>query len=185
MITTDLWDYLKTFDSSCVPDYNIQTEQEAEELLQMHKDIQESITKAERSTKQYLQAAQRKVDNYIQDVIIPEKEKLANIEEQLREWAEHQIKNTGKKSVKLINGTLSFTKQQDNYEHKDEDIVQWIQSLGKEHILVEFLKEQDPKLDWAGMKKISDTRNGKMYVYGFEIPGVEIEQNLPDKFKVR
>ena len=90
----------------------------------------------------------------------------------LRPWAEEQLKDSKKKSVKLIEGTLGFRKS-DKYEYDDERLIEYLQSSGHKELLI----EQTPKVDKTALKKAFDFEKEN-------VPGVTYTK-LPDTFTVK
>lgn len=163
----------------------IVSEEQAEEILRQYKTKLTEITRAEISAKKYLEAAEKKVMAYTAQHIEPEKQSLAYLESLLTDWAKGQIAQTGKRSVKLIDGTISFTKAQTKYDRHDEETIEYIKKLPEDHPLRNFLKEQDPKLDWAELKKYVKVEKDNVYFEGAKIPGIIAETNLPDIVKIK
>lgn len=137
------------------------------------------LAQAQRENKAVEDAAKKRIAEYTERVNAWKEGKLKenanNIERWtglLRPWAEEELKGSKKKSVKLIEGTLSFRKN-DKYEYDDEKLVEYLRANGHNDLLV----EQMPKVDKTVLKKVFDFTKDK-------IPGVTYTV-LPDTFTVK
>ena len=55
-----------------------------------------------------------------------------------------------------------------------------------DHPLRHFLKEQDPKLDWAELKKyVKAGAENSVYFEGTKIPGIIVNSEITDIFKIK
>ena len=137
------------------------------------------LTQAQRENKAVEEAAKKRIEEYIERVNAWKEGKLKenanNIERWtglLRPWAEQELKGSKKKSVKLIEGTLSFRKN-DDYQYDDEALIAYLKAKGRNDLIV----EQAPKVDKKALKKAFDFTKDK-------IPGVTYTV-LPDTFTVK
>ena len=89
----------------------------------------------------------------------------------LRIWAEKEIVGSKKKSIKLVEGTLSFHKDTE-IKYDDEKLIPYLKKNYK-YLLV----EQEPKVDKLALKKKFNLEKDK-------IPGVTFIQK-PDSFSVK
>lgn len=86
----------------------------------------------------------------------------------LEEYAKKQLEGSKKKSLKLIEGTIGFKKQQDKYEYE-------------ENVLIDFLEKSHPNyikktssIDKASLKKEGTAKDGMLYFNDTPIPGVTV-----------
>lgn len=197
----NIWDYLDEQDAAefSIPEedkprYAICDAAQAERVVKYYKSTMREINVLKNSANDWLERAKKKYDSYIENVIVPLQNKAEFFEGQLRNYAENQISNTNKKSVKLVEGTLQFTKTQDKYEHDDDVILDFINGLKENDKLRTYLKPQPAKLDWKTMKdsgviqevKLEDgTVENHLFVEGTEIPAVKVQTGLPPAFRIK
>ena len=137
------------------------------------------LAEAQRENAAVELAAKKRIEEYVERVNAWKESKLKenanNIEcwtGLLRPWAEEELKGSKKKSVKLIEGTLSFRKN-DDYQYDDEKLIAYLKAKGRNDLLV----DQAPKVDKKALKKAFDFTKDK-------IPGVTYTV-LPDTFTVK
>ena len=99
----------------------------------------------------------------------------------LRTYAETEMAKTKKKTVSLIEGSLSFRKQPDSYSYDDEKLKKMLSNMADGS---KYLKPQEPKVDHASLKKAGQVMNGKFYLDGKLVEGVLITQKQ-DLFTVK
>jgi len=127
---------------------------EAERSLWYYKNLQLEIQQMHKQAEDYVKEAQLTAERYLQKNCAYKERLLGVVEQRLRNFTEAETARTGKKSVKLVNGTMSLTKQQPKYERDEEVILHYITTIAdSDNPLVKFLKPQPDKLDWAGIKK--------------------------------
>lgn len=194
-----MWDYLDELDAEEIEtlsahNYDIHTEAEAEHAISQYKSVLRRISEVEMSAQDYLEEAKRRTEDYLNTVREPLIKQLSFIESRLKDYATAKTAITGKRSVKLVNGTIGFTKAPTKYEVDTDKVIDFLQGLEEGDILRTFLKHQPDKLDWAGMKKvgtvhkIKDSEGGehiRFKVYGQEVPFIEVDDDREDTFKVR
>ena len=176
-------------ETSQTQDMSIKSYDEAERAIWYYKKLQLEIADAKLAAEAYVKEAQKMADRYLQRVCSPLEKRSAFVEQRLRNFADEERQRTGKKSLRLINGTLSFSKQQDKYERDEEEILNFCLSAEQDSNLRQFLKPQNPKLDWASLKKASkvetDDNGTKRLVFeDIVIPGVQVTAQ-EEVFKVK
>ena len=143
----------------------------------------------EQQAEDYVKEAQKTANQFLLKNCAKKKEWLNTLEQTLRDYTEEQIKTTGKKSVKMVNGTMSFVKQQPKYERNEEAILIYIDSIAdSDNPLLNFVKPQPAKLDWAGLKKVGTVKEiegvKRLVIDKVIVPSVKvIDQD--DAFKVK
>lgn len=85
----------------------------------------------------------------------------------LEKYAEAELAESNKKSIKLPFGTLQFRKTPTQYAYEDEKLLKYL----KDHKLTNLvsMKESPNK---AELKKVAELRDGKLFVNGIEVDGV-------------
>ena len=165
------------------------TKADVEKTLWYYKKLRLEIAEMEQQAEDYVKEAQKTANQFLLKNCAKKKEWLNTLEQTLRDYTEEQIKTTGKKSVKMVNGTMSFVKQQPKYERNEEAILTYIDSIAdSDNPLLNFVKPQPAKLDWAGLKKAGTVKEidgvKRLVVDKVTVPSVKvIDQD--DAFKVK
>lgn len=146
------------------------TREEAEYFTKKYIEAANEIEKAKEAAKQYIEQQQEKVNNWLEKVNKSNEFYLSVYGDALKVYAEKEIDKTGKKSIKLIEGTLSFRKVQDKYEYNEEELRA---SLQDNHI-EDFFEAVEPKIKKAELKKAGTVINNKLYINDTLIEGVTI-----------
>lgn len=171
--------------------YKITDTNTAENVLARYKRIQNRMLNLNAQADEYVAQVQAKHKAYMDTVIEPMKQELEFLADRLSEFAQEQLKNSKKKSLKLVEGTLAFKRTQDKYNHDDAAILEYIKNAKN---LQQYLKPQPAKLDWAKMKEDGEFRAyndeagnviENFYVNDVKIPMVSIERNLPPTFTIK
>ena len=146
------------------------TREEAEYFTKKYIEAANEIKKAEEAAKQYMEQQQEKVNNWLEKINKSNQFYLSVYGDALKVYAEKEMEETGKKSIKLIEGTLSFRKAQDKYEYNEEELRA---SLQNNHI-DDFFESVEPKIKKADLKKAGTVINNKLYINDTLIEGVTI-----------
>jgi bacteriophage Mu gam like protein len=146
------------------------TREEAEYFTKKYIEAANEIKEAEEVAKQYMEQQQEKVNNWLEKIKKNNQFLLDIYGGALEMYTKAQLEETGKKSIKLIQGTLSFRKSRDKYEY-DEDVLR--KSLTDNHIDT-FFEEVEPKIKKAELKKTATVKNNKLYINDTLIDGVTI-----------
>lgn len=146
------------------------TREEAEYFTKKYIEAANEIKEAEEVAKQYMEQQQEKVNNWLEKIKKNNQFLLDIYGGALEMYTKAQLEETGKKSIKLIQGTLSFRKSRDKYEY-DEDVLR--KSLTDNHIDT-FFEEVEPKIKKAELKKAATVKNNKLYINDTLIDGVTI-----------
>lgn len=156
------------------------TREEAEYFTKKYIETANEIKEAEEVAKQYMEQQQEKVNNWLEKIKKNNQFLLDIYGGALEMYTKAQLEETGKKSIKLIQGTLSFRKSRDKYEY-DEDVLR--KSLTDNHIDT-FFEEVEPKIKKAELKKAATVKNNKLYINDTLIDGVTITPQ-EDVFSVK
>lgn len=156
------------------------TREEAEYFTKKYIEAANEIKKAEEAAKQYMEQQQEKVNNWLEKIKKNNQFLLDIYGGALEMYTKAQLEETGKKSIKLIQGTLSFRKSRDKYEY-DEEVLR--KSLTDNHIDT-FFEEVEPKIKKAELKKAATVKNNKLYINDTLIDGVTITPQ-EDVFSVK
>lgn len=160
----------------------------AENAIKSYKSLEFQVAQAKEIAEQYVKQAEQTAKKYLAVINGPKERQMAYLENNLRLFANDQRKGTRKKSIKLVNGTLSFTSQQPKFERDEEVILGFISGLEQDNPLRQFLKPQPDKLNWKDLKSNSTVKivddESKMFVFGQEIPSVKIVE-VDESFKIK
>lgn len=156
------------------------TREEAEYFTKKYIETANEIKEAEEVAKQYMEQQQEKVNNWLEKIKKNNQFLLDIYGGALEMYTKAQLEETGKKSIKLIEGTLSFRKSRDKYEY-DEEVLR--KSLTDNHIDT-FFEEVEPKIKKAELKKAATVKNNKLYINDTLIDGVTITPQ-EDVFSVK
>ena len=156
------------------------TREEAEYFTKKYIEAANEIKEAEEAAKQYMEQQQEKVNNWLEKIKKNNQFLLDIYGGALEMYTKAQLEETGKKSIKLIQGTLSFRKSRDKYEY-DEEVLR--KSLTDNHIDT-FFEEVEPKIKKAELKKAATVKNNKLYINDTLIDGVTITPQ-EDVFSVK
>ena len=156
------------------------TREEAEYFTKKYIEAANEIKEAEEVAKQYMEQQQEKVNNWLEKIKKNNQFLLDIYGGALEMYTKAQLEETGKKSIKLIQGTLSFRKSRDKYEY-DEDVLR--KSLTDNHIDT-FFEEVEPKIKKAELKKVATVKNNKLYINDILIDGVTVTPQ-EDVFSVK
>lgn len=133
-------------------------------VKELRKEKEQILETAERELRRY----EAKIEKWKEMMLSPLENKEKFFLQLLQQYAEEQLMGTGKKSMKLIEGTLGFRKKPDKYEYDEET-------------LLAYLKEKYPdfvrykaSVDKTELKKAAEAKDGKLYLNGEEVPGVAV-----------
>lgn len=119
----------------------------------------------------------RMYENYRQSKLKPLDAQIAYYEEALRTFVMNEYNESGKKTIKLPNGTLSIRKQQPKYVYEDETILEFLQ----QHALDNYIKTKY-EVNKKDLKKIAQVNNDNQLVLeGKIVPGVTV---IPQEDKI-
>lgn len=134
-------------------------------------------------------AADRKISDYETKVEAWRESQLKNyqytleyIRGMLEAYTRTRLEGSKKKSVKLIEGSIGFIKQQPVYEHDDDQLREYLKTISNGD---KYLQQVPPKVKWGELKKKGSLDDdGVFRVNGTAVPGVKVTQR-PDKFGVK
>lgn len=156
------------------------THLQAEDVIRKLKYYEAQLADVQKNADDYVARAKERADAYLAQNSPFLKRQIAACTQVLRTYTEQQLTGN-KRSLKLVEGTLSLKKTRDHYIHDDKAILAQVATDPnfKDYIAYE------PKLLWNNLKNDSVVNNGKMFLNGHEITGVTVEQDLPDTFTVK
>ena len=117
---------------------------------------------------------------YREKSLRPLDSQIAFYEEALKTFTLNEYEQTGKKSIKLPNGTIGIKKQQPKYIYNDEEVLEFL----RENELNDYIRMK-PELNKKDLKKNALVNsNNELVINGKTVPGVVVVPQ-DDKFEVR
>ena len=89
----------------------------------------------------------------------------------LEQYAEEQLANSKKKSIKLPFGTLQFRKATSQYTYDDDKLLSFLKDSKLTNLVA--VKETPNK---AELKKIASVKDGKLFINNVEVEGVTVAE---------
>lgn len=96
----------------------------------------------------------------------------------LETFAEEQLQDAKKKTLSLPNGSIGFKKQRDEYHYDDKLLTEFLSHSKYAH------EETVIKINKTDLKKDLSVVDGKAYLEGTLVPGIEVTEKEP-KFEVK
>lgn len=159
----------------------IDSMQKANYFLKLIKAIDEDIAGIEELCVEEIKKTTERVNNYKESVVAPLLTRREYFMRLLKNFTEHELVNSKKRSIKLPNGTLSISKQQPVWTYDDDAIIEWLTSNNA----TEYVSTKvEQKIDKVALKKAIVFDEDTPKLNGVEIPGLEITPR-EDKFTVK
>lgn len=144
--------------------------------------------KAQKENEAYNEAANKaikdyidKVNKWLESVSAPNNNDMEYCKGLLQEYAMRQSQKSGKRTIKLIEGTMSFRKRQPKFEYDDDKLREYLIANNGNA----FLKPQPPKIDHAMLKKSGKIGADDVFtIDGHEVPGVSVTRQ-DDSFDIK
>lgn len=119
----------------------------------------------------------KKYEEYRQNRLNPLDAQIAFYEEGLRTFALNEYNESGKKSIKLPNGSISIRKQQPKYVYEDATVLEFLQ----ENNLTDYIRTKS-EVNKKDLKKIAAVNNDNQLILdGKIVPGVTV---IPQEDKI-
>lgn len=170
----------ETYTSEDTGAYRISGRNEAEYRIKEYQQITQQIADSKKAAADYVEEATKKANEWLDKELNSLVNRKQFLESILRDYAEEQLKDSKKKSLKLIGGTLAFRKPAPKVDYDDNVLRKYLFMNA-----VSFLKKQEPKVDHAELKKAAEIRGDKMFLNGKEIPGVTVTQLEAPTFSIK
>lgn len=143
-------------------------------------ELQADITDKETTAKDYLEATKKRVEHWLEKSTSGSRSSAEYIKSLLEAFASRELEGAARKSLKLVDGTLSFKKQQDEYEYDEEKIRVFLLDTDGGG---DYLVAQPAKVDKAKLKKEGTVKDGHLFINDVEIKGIKVTPR-EDKFSV-
>lgn len=161
--------------------FSIHDEEQANYFIWQYHKLEEEIEQHEKIAKDYLEQKKKLTDEWLEKENSSLEARMEYLKAALREYAQRELEGSKKKSLKLIEGSLSFRKVQPKLSYNDDILRSYLADSGK----TEYLKPQKPAVDHAGLKKHFVIDDDKAYLDGQELPGVDVKQADEPAFFVK
>lgn len=158
--------------------FKIETIDQANYITKKVKQIRSEMEEAKEIAEAQLKAYEEKVNAWLSSVTKPLERQEEFYLLLLEQFAKEKLKDTKKRSLKLIEGTLQFKKQQDKYEYDDKELIAFAEKNLKDYV------RYKPSVDKNKLKKDGKVKEGKLYIGDKEVKGVRVISR-EDKFSVK
>ena len=161
--------------------HGVTTQRQADFLIYRYKKLKETVATVNETADNQIQAYQDKVNHWRDSELAGMYAQMDYIQRVLEAYAKENI--TGKKkSLKMIEGTLSLSKQQPKIEYNEEKLREFLATIKEGE---NYLEPQEPKLLWGEFKKATKVGDDNLLRYGDKtVPGVVVTIR-PDKFTIK
>lgn len=157
----------------------VSTIDEANYTIRRIKELQEQkehdIAEAERMLKLY----KDKVNMFIDSKCKSYDFEIERLQQMLEPYIQSSLEETGKKSVKFIEGTAGYRKQEKLIDHDDIELEKEVKGIDDE----KYFKTVT-KFSWSNLKKDLEFVDGKVLLNGKELTNVRYEDR-DDMFYVK
>lgn len=157
----------------------VSTIDEANYTIRRIKELQEQkehdIAEAERMLKLY----KDKVKMFIDSKCSSYDFEIERLQQMLEPYIQSSLEQTGKKSVKFIEGTAGYRKQEKLIDHDDVELEKEVKGIDDD----KYFKTVT-KFSWSNLKKDLEFVDGKVLLNGKELTNVRYEDR-DDSFYVK
>lgn len=157
----------------------VSTIDEANYTIRRIKELQEQkehdIAEAERMLKLYKDKVKMFVDSKCSSYDF----EIERLQQMLEPYIQSSLEQTGKKSVKFIEGTAGYRKQEKLIDHDDVELEKEVKGIDDD----KYFKTVT-KFSWSNLKKDLEFVDGKVLLNGKELTNVRYEDR-DDSFYVK
>lgn len=161
--------------------YKISGRNEAEYRIKEYLGVVQKIADCRKVAADYVEEATKKANVWLDGELNTLTNRKQFLESILREYAETELQDSKKKSIKLIGGTLSFRKAAPKLDYDDSVLRKYLVTHGG----LQYLEKLEPKVKHAELKKAGVIEGDKMFLDGKEVPGVTVTQNDIPTFSIK
>lgn len=158
--------------------FTIETMDQANYIVRKLKELREEEAEAIDAANASIKAHKEKVERWLQSVTNPLNSREDFYLNLLEVFAAEKLEGSSKKSIKLIEGTLQFRKQQDKYEYEDATLLTYVQENLEKYV------KTNPYVDKTKLKKDGEVKKNQLYINGEPVKGIVITPR-DDKFDVK
>lgn len=100
----------------------------------------------------------------------------------LKDFSMRELESSGKRSLKIPDGTLGFTKQQPEYSYDEDKVMEYLRAhdLTEQYINVKTVET----LNKTDLKKAGEVKDGKFILGGTPVEGILVTPR-EDKFTIK
>ena len=172
----------KEFGYNGASGFTIDNDDTANYFVKKIKEIRDEKERIEQTAAEAIVNYTAKVDRYKESKLSPLTFEETMIMERLRDYTESKLKDSKKRSIKLIEGTVGFKKRQPLFSYDDDSIIEFLRqddTLYKKYVALKpSLKKNELKKE--GMIDIDNS----FKLNGIVVPGVHVE-SCDDSFDVK
>lgn len=158
----------------------IDSRDKANYFLKLMNNIKEDIDSINAICDAEIEKTTKRVNEYRESQLHTLVKQYEYYKKILKNFTEHELANSKKKSVPLAYGTLSIKKQQDKWEYDEEKLLSWFKEHNPELINTKVTESVDKKQ----LKSLSSKNGEVAMLNGVPVEGVTIIAQ-PDKFDVK
>ena len=160
----------------------ITNDRQADFFIRRYKQLKETAQTINDAADSRIKSYQEKVNNWRESELASINAQMEYVSATLEAFAKTRLVGSKKRSVKMIEGTLGFSKQQPKYEYDDKKLRDFLDTVKDGS---KFLEPQEPKLKWGEFKKAGVLDDDGIFRFGEKaVPGVVVTMR-PDKFAVK
>ena len=173
---------VKAADIDQVRNRGITNDDQADFFIRRYKALEDTCCNINDAADQKLSDYQEKVESWRENQLKSYQYTMDYIRGMLEAYAHSRLEGSKKRSLKLIEGSIGFVKQQPAYEHDDDKLREYLGSVSNGD---KYLQQVPPKVKWGELKKIGTLDNdGVFRINGTAVPGVVVTKRQ-DKFAVK
>lgn len=158
----------------------IKTLDQADYILRRYNETKAEIESIKEIAKKRKEDYCERVDRFVESNTKGALSSLAYLESLLRTFAEDYTKDKKSRSIKLVEGTISLSKQKHKYVYDDEKLLIWLKENSKEYVKEKLSFAPDKEK----LKKVAEIQGDKLILNGKIVEGVDIIEQK-DSFKVK
>lgn len=159
--------------------FSIETMEQANYITRKLKEAREEKAELIEVAKDAIAKYEAKIERWKEATMSPLENQEQRYLSLLEVFATNKLEGSNKKSLKLIEGTLAFRKQQDKYEYEDNVLLAYLEENYKKEYV-----NYKPSSNKAELKKAGKAKDGKFYLGDVEIPGITVTPQ-DQKFEVK
>ena len=158
----------------------IKNKSEADFIIKQVNKLRQEKEEINKFVDQEIERQMKIYEEYRQSRLRPLDSQIAYYEESLKTFTLNEYNETGKKTIKLPNGSIGIKKQQPKYVYNDAEVLEFLQ----QNDLNEYIRMK-PELNKKDLKKNAVVNsNNELIINNQVVPGVVV---IPqeDKFEVK
>lgn len=158
----------------------IKNKSEADFIIKQVNKLRQEKEEINKFVDQEIERQMKLYEEYRQSRLRPLDSQIAYYEESLKTFTLNEYNETGKKTIKLPNGSIGIKKQQPKYVYNDAEVLEFLQ----QNELNEYIRMK-PELNKKDLKKNAIVNsNNELLINNQVVPGVVV---IPqeDKFEIK